>query len=160
VGHGPGRFLGVFAGDGQDLRDLLGGEFARATAPRQVAEQFGDRVRQGGRLLAAFDMDQAIEIIGPAVPPGSDGVAFTSNLLGDLLVGETFEGQEDHPSPLGEGLGTSAGTGHGLEGGLLPFGDDELACPPWHSCDSWCSACESGRLGGSSQSRCYRGRWI
>ncbi len=130
--HRPATLLGIFAGDGQDPGDLLGGELARRTAPGRVAQQRLERARQGGWLLAAFDQDQAIEGVGPAVPPGADRMAFTSDLLGDVLVREAVEGQEDHACPLRDGLGTGAGPGHEVQDGLLPFGDDELARPPWH----------------------------
>ena len=100
---------GVLAGDGQDLRDLLGGELARGTAPGPVAQDRLDGARQGGRLLAAFDRDQALEGRGPAVPPGADRMTFTSDLPGDVLVGEAVERQEDHPCPLGDGLRAGPG---------------------------------------------------
>ena len=91
--HGPAARLGVFAGDGQDPGDLLGGELARRTAPGQVAQQSRNRVRQCRRLLAAFDQDQVLERIGPAVPPGADRMTFTPDMPGDVLVGEAIEGQ-------------------------------------------------------------------
>jgi hypothetical protein len=130
--HRSTALLGVLAGDGWDLRDLLGGELARGTAPGPVARQSLDRARQGGRLLAAFDQDQALEGIGPAVPPWADRMTFTSDVLGDVRVGEAVEGQEDHPCPLGDGLRTGAGARHAVQDRLLPSRDDELACPPWH----------------------------
>src|SRR5215218_4533053 len=108
---------------GEDLCDLLGGELARGTAPGQVAEQSLDGVRQGGRLLAAFDQDQALEGVGPSVPPWADRMTFTSDIPGDVLIGEAVEGQEDHPCPLGDGLRTGPGTCHALQDRLLPFGD-------------------------------------
>ncbi len=65
-------------------------------------------------------------------------MTFTADLTGDVFVGEAVEGQKDHPCSLGDGLRTGAGTDHRLEDGLLPFRDDELACPPWHCSDSRC----------------------
>src|SRR5262245_44668065 len=138
--HRSAAVLGVFAGDGEDLCVLLGGELARGTTPGQVAEQSLDGVRQGGWLLAAFDQDEALEGIGPSVPPWADRMPFTSDLPGDVLVGEAVEGQEDDPCPLGDSLRTGAGTCQGSQDRLLPFGDDELARPPWHSSGSWCLA--------------------
>jgi hypothetical protein len=88
--------------------------------------------REGGFLLAAFDQDQAIEGLGPAVTPGSDRMAFASDSRGDVVVAEAVEGQEDDPRPLGKGLGAGPGPGHGAQDGLLAFGDDELTRPPWH----------------------------
>ena len=132
MGHGSTARLGLLAGDGQDPRDLLGGELARRTAPGEIAQQSLDLAREGGSLLAAFDQDQAIEGIGPAATPGSDRMAFASDSRGDVLVAEAIEGQEDHPRPLGQGLGAGTGPGHGSQDGLLAFGDDELTCPPWH----------------------------
>ena len=53
-------------------------------------------------------------------------MTFTPDMLGDVLVGEAIESHEDHPRPLGDGLGTGAGAHDGLEDGLLPLRDDEL----------------------------------
>jgi hypothetical protein len=146
VGHGATARLGIFASDGQDLGDLLGGELARGTAPGSVAQQVLDRGRQRGRLLAALDQDQTRKRIGPAVPPGADRMTFTADMPGDILVADSIERQKDHPCPLGDGLRTSAGTDQSLEDGLLPFRDDELARPPWHHSDSWCSLVNVGGL--------------
>ena len=63
-------------------------------------------------------------------------MAFTPDPPGDVLVGEAVEGQKNDPRPLGDGLGTGAGTDHRLKDGLLTFRDDELARPPWHRSDS------------------------
>jgi hypothetical protein len=135
--HGSVARFGRFTGDGQNPRDLFGGELARRTAPGSIAQQFRDRHRQRGRLLAAFDQNQALERIGPAVPPRTDRMTLAPDVLRDVLIGETVESQEDHPDPLGNGLGTGAGTNHGAQGILLPFRDDKLARPPRHRSDSW-----------------------
>jgi hypothetical protein len=144
--HGSSARFGVFTGDGQDLCDLLGGELARGATPGPIAQQPLDLARQCGRLLAAFDQDQSLERLGPAAPPGAYRMTFTPDLPGDILVGEAVEGQKNHPRPPGDGLGTGAGTDHRLKDGLLSFGDDELACPPWHCSDSRCPFEKVGAL--------------
>jgi hypothetical protein len=130
--HGSAALFGVFAGDGEDLCDLLGGEPAWGTIPGQVAQQSLDGVRQSRPLLATFDQSQALESIGPSVPSWANRMTFASDLPGDVLVGEAIEAQEDHPCPLGNGLRTGTGTCHALEDRLLPFRDDAFACAPWH----------------------------
>ena len=89
--------------------------------------------RQGGVLLAAFDEDQALEGVGPPSPPDADGMAFTVEALRNGFIVQAVDGKQDHACALGEGLGTRAGAGHGLQDLLLPFRDNDLGGPPWHS---------------------------
>jgi hypothetical protein len=57
---------------------------------------------------------------------------FAADALGDLLVGQAVEGQQDHPSPLSEGLGAGPGTHHGPQGILLTFREDHLGRAAGH----------------------------
>jgi hypothetical protein len=87
MGHWSATLLGIFAGQRQDSRDLLGGELARRTAPGQVAENLLDRPFECGCLLAAFDQDESIEVLGPVFSPGPDSMTLTPDMQGDVLRG-------------------------------------------------------------------------
>src|SRR5262249_16247811 len=95
----------------------------------------------------------------PAPPPDADRVPFTAEVVGDVLVVPAVESEQDHLSPLSEGLGTRAGTGHGLQHFLLAFGNKDLGCPPWHGSDLL-RVLEGGLLGEVSQSCLIDGRPI
>ena len=66
---------------------------------------------------------QAIQAVsGEAFPPLADGVAVTSQFVGELLVGRPVVacGQEDKAAAEGEGLGRGASADEGFEL-LTPF---------------------------------------
>ena len=72
MGDGPAGVLGGLAGDGQDLGDLLGGEFAGGSGSRLVGEDLLDGASPRSAGLEALDADEAVEGRGPAASPAAD----------------------------------------------------------------------------------------
>ena len=66
VGDGATGFFRGFAGHGEDLSDLLGGEGAGGAGAVDIGENPLDGTSQGRGVLAAFDLDEAVKGFGPA----------------------------------------------------------------------------------------------
>ena len=95
VGDGPAGLLGGLSGDGQDLSDLLGGEFAGGAGAGFVAEDPFDGPSQDGARLAALQREELILGLGPTPSPASDLATCQADLVGDVLIAEAIEGQAD-----------------------------------------------------------------
>ena len=70
----PARQLRIFAGQSENLRDLLGRERAGIAAAWPIVEHGGNRAPQVGRVLRALEHGQAWPHFGPASPPQADEV--------------------------------------------------------------------------------------
>ena len=124
--------FGWFAGDRDDLCNLLGGEFSSTASAWQVAEDF----LNGGPFLHAFDEGQTVKRFLPTFTPDADAVSFAVKFVGNLLIGESIECKQNDLGAMGESLGRSACLDLSLKNILLSFGDDNLGSHSRHGSSS------------------------
>ena len=97
---GPSGLLGRFAGDGEDLDDLLRGKLAGGAWAWFVGEDRFDGPSQDGAGLAALDVNESVPRVGPAPSPASDLAMCQADPLGDVLIEKAVEGQHNDRGAL------------------------------------------------------------
>ena len=90
----PG-LLGRFAGDGEDLDDLLRGKLAGGARSGIVGKDLLNGPAQGRGGLGTLNQDETIEGCGPAQSPTADLVPLETDVTGDVLIVGALEGKED-----------------------------------------------------------------
>ena len=132
VSDRPVRVLGRFAGDRDDLRDLLGGEGSRAPRTGCVTEHVFDGMPQRRRRLAALDGDQTLEGLLPSSSPDTDLLSMQIHFRRDVLVQSSLESQENNPAPLNESCGGCGLASDLLQDVELLFRKRNLGCLAGH----------------------------
>src|SRR5262245_14916362 len=133
------RFLGWFAGQRQDLGDLLGRELAGIARTRFVAQHLFNGSAEVGQASRALDDCEAFPRLGPPPPPHSDGIPIEVDFPGDVLIVGSLKGPQDNGGPLREVQWSSPRMSDVLKNLLLTFRDQDSGCRPWHeiaSCET------------------------
>lgn len=98
-----------FAGQRDDLADLLGAEIAGAPRPRPVGQ---DRLNRGAELLGlARPCGECVVGVDPTAAPLPDTVFIESQGLRNLLVVLTVGGLQHHLRALHQAVGGFAAPG-------------------------------------------------
>ncbi len=118
--------LGRFAGDGEDLDDLLRGKLAGGAWAWFVGEDRFDGPSHDGAGLTALDVNESVPRVGPAPSPASDLAMCHADSLGDVLIEKAVEGRHNDRGALPEPLECGDGTRKGLKDFLLTLGDGDL----------------------------------
>ncbi len=131
VRHRSPRVFRWFAGQRDDLRNLLGRELGWNPGPGCVGEGLHDRLAEDGLWFDTLDDHQAVEGLGPASSPQAGLMAFAVQLLGNLLIAEPLKGQANDGRMAGDALRTGGASFEGLQEGQLSLGHDDLSRRPW-----------------------------
>ena len=91
-----------------------------------VVEDRFDGPSQDGVGLATFEVNESVPGVGPASSPASDLAVCEADPLGDVLIEQALEGQDNDQDALPEPRGCGDGTGKGVKDFLLTLGDDGL----------------------------------
>jgi len=125
-------FLGRFAGDGEDLDDLLRGKLAGGASSEIVGKDLLNGPAQGRGGLGTLNQHETIESCGPAQSPTAKLVPFETDVAGDVLIVGALEGKEDDLGALAEPRRRRNGVAKSAKDLLLTFGDRNFGGPAWH----------------------------
>src|SRR6266567_3143520 len=127
------RLFRRLAGQGQNLRDLLGRELARITAAWGVTQHGLNSPPKGRLALAALDQNELAPGPSPATSPHADGCLIEVDGLRDHLILLALECSQDALGRLDQTHRTGRRRDDLPKHGLLPFRDYDLGSRPWHS---------------------------
>src|SRR5208283_5244789 len=126
------RQLRRLARHGQNLRDLLGGDFPRTPWTRRVGQDFEDSFTEPVRLGALPDA-QRLPSISPPFPPHADLLPVQPDFLRNLLVQEPLNSLHQNQRTLHNPLRLCARPTEFLQNRQLLLADPDLCRCPWHS---------------------------
>ena len=110
-----------FTGHGQNLRDLLGGEFAEGPAARGVPQNLFDGAAKCGPRLATLDGHQRVERLLPTSPPQTNLLASQPDDATDQPIEHATKCQYDQSRSLHEPLRCRHRADDLLQNCSLPF---------------------------------------
>ena len=99
---GRSGLLRQFAGDGEDLDDLLRGKLTGDARSEIVRKDLLSGPAQGRGGLGTLNQDETIKSCSPAESPTADLVPFQTDVTGDVLIVVALESKEDDHGALAQ----------------------------------------------------------